>query len=39
LNFKEGAPFVVVSEGDVVILKTITAPSLEPFDALIQQAR
>ena len=39
LNLKEGAQFVVVGEGDVVILKTISAPSLEPFDALIQQAR
>ena len=39
LNLKEGAQFVVVGEGDVVILKVITAPSLEAFDALIQQAR
>jgi len=39
LNLKEGVQFVVVGEGDVVILKAITAPSLEAFDALIQQAR
>jgi AbrB family looped-hinge helix DNA binding protein len=39
LNLKEGAQFVVMGEGDVVILKAISAPSLEPFDALIQQAR
>jgi len=39
LNLKEGAQFVVVGEGDVVILKAITAPSLDTFDALIQQAR
>ena len=39
LNLKEGAQFVVVGEGDVVILKAISAPSTEPFDALIQQAR
>jgi AbrB family looped-hinge helix DNA binding protein len=39
LNLKEGAQFVVVGEGDVVILKAISAPSLEPFDELIQQAR
>jgi AbrB family looped-hinge helix DNA binding protein len=38
LNLKEGAQFVVVGEGDVVILKVITAPSLESFGALIQQA-
>lgn len=39
LNLKEGAQFVVVGEGDVVILKAISAPSMEPFDALIRQAR
>ncbi len=39
LNLKEGAQFVVVSEGDAVILKAITAPSLESFEALIQQVR
>lgn len=39
LNLTEGAQFIVVGEGDVVILKAITAPSLEPFDALIQKAR
>jgi AbrB family looped-hinge helix DNA binding protein len=39
LNLKEGAQFIVVGEEDVVILKTITAPSLDAFDALIQQAR
>jgi AbrB family looped-hinge helix DNA binding protein len=39
LNLKAGAQFVVVGEDDIVILKAITAPSMEPFDALIQQAR
>ncbi|HSQ17818.1 MAG TPA: AbrB/MazE/SpoVT family DNA-binding domain-containing protein [Anaerolineales bacterium] len=39
LNLKEGAQFVVVGEGDVVIMKAISAPNLEPFDALIEQAR
>jgi AbrB family looped-hinge helix DNA binding protein len=39
LDLKEGAQFVVVGEGDVVILKVITQFNLEPFDALIQQAR
>jgi AbrB family looped-hinge helix DNA binding protein len=39
LNLKEGAQFVVVGEGDVVILKAISAPDIEPFEALIQQAR
>lgn len=39
LNLKEGAQFVVVGEGDMVILKAISAPNLEAFDELIQQAR
>jgi AbrB family looped-hinge helix DNA binding protein len=39
LNLKEGAQFIVVGEGDVVILKAITAPTLESFDTLIQKAR
>lgn len=39
LNLKEGDQFVVVGEGDVVILKTISTPGLHAFDALIQQAR
>jgi AbrB family looped-hinge helix DNA binding protein len=39
LNLKEGAQFVVVGEGDVVILKALTAPRMDTFDELIQQAR
>jgi AbrB family looped-hinge helix DNA binding protein len=39
LNLKAGVQFVVVGEDDVVILKAITPPNMEPFDALIQQAR
>lgn len=39
LNLKAGAQFVVVGEGDVVILKAITAPSRASFETLIQQAR
>ena len=39
LRLKEGDQFIVVGEGDVVILKTITPPSLHSFDALIEQAR
>lgn len=39
LNLKEGAQFIVVGEGDVVILKTISAPDMESFDTLIQRAR
>ncbi len=39
LNLQTGAQFVVVGEDDVVILKAITSPELEPFDVLIQRAR
>ena len=39
LGLKSGAQFVVVGEGDVVILKTITAPSMAGFDSLIRKAR
>ena len=39
MGLKEGAHFAVVGEGDVVILKTITAPSMDQFDRLIRQAR
>lgn len=39
LSLTEGTQFIVVGEGDVVILKAISAPSLDPFDKLIQQAR
>jgi AbrB family looped-hinge helix DNA binding protein len=39
LNLKPGAQFVVVGEDDVLILKTIIAPSMDAFDTLIQQAR
>ncbi len=39
LNLKAGAQFVVVGDRDVVILKAITAPNMDKFDDLIQQAR
>ena len=39
LNLKAGTQFVVLGENDVVILKAITTPSMDDFDALIQQAR
>jgi AbrB family looped-hinge helix DNA binding protein len=39
LNLKAGAQFVVVGEKDVVILKNISPPSLDEFDALIADAR
>jgi AbrB family looped-hinge helix DNA binding protein len=39
LNLKKGAQFVVVGEDDVVILKAISAPTMDAFDALIMRAR
>jgi AbrB family looped-hinge helix DNA binding protein len=39
LKLKPGAQFVVVGEKDVVILKAISAPSMDDFDALIAEAR
>jgi AbrB family looped-hinge helix DNA binding protein len=39
LGLKAGTQFVVVGNRDVVILKTIAAPSVETFNDLIGQAR
>lgn len=39
LGLKAGAQFIVLGERDVVILKAISAPSLDEFDALIEEAR
>lgn len=39
LGLKTGSKFVVVGEGDVVILKRINPPSMSDFDDIIQEAR
>jgi AbrB family looped-hinge helix DNA binding protein len=39
LKLKAGSQFVVLGEDDVVILKTISPPSIGEFDALIAEAR
>jgi len=39
LGLKAGAKFVVVGEGDVVILKVVTPPSMSDFDEIIAEAR
>ena len=39
LNLQTGAQFVVVGDKDVVILKSITTPSLDELDSLIDDAR
>ena len=39
LGLKEGDQFIVIGEGDAVILKAINPPRLEEFDSLLAQAR
>ena len=39
LKLKPGAQFVVIGDKDVVIFKTISPPSIEEFDKLIEDAR
>ncbi len=39
LNLLEGAQFLVVGDGDVVILKVVVPPNMTEFDTLIKQAR
>ena len=39
LGLKPGAQFVVLGDKDVVILKTLIAPSMAEFDSIIKDAR
>ncbi len=39
LGLSAGSQFVVIGERDVVILKTLSTPSMKEFDALISRAR
>ena len=39
LGLSEGDQFVVIGEGDAVILKIITPPKIEEFDKLLGQPR
>lgn len=39
LGLHEGTEFVVLGEGDVVILKSIAPPSMAEFDELVRRAR
>ena len=39
LGLEPGAQFVVVGEGDVVVLKALQAPDLSDFKALLDEAR
>jgi AbrB family looped-hinge helix DNA binding protein len=39
LGLEPGAQFVVVGEGDVVVLKALKAPTMSDFKALLDSAR
>jgi AbrB family looped-hinge helix DNA binding protein len=39
LNLQAGAQFIVVGEKDVIILKSISPPSLDEFGEIIDKAR
>lgn len=39
LGLASGAQFIVMGENDVVILKTISPPSMSDFDGIVQRAR
>lgn len=39
LGLESGAKFIVMGENDVVILKTISPPSMSEFDHIISRAR
>jgi AbrB family looped-hinge helix DNA binding protein len=39
LGLAAGVQFIVMGEHDVVILKTISPPSMDNFDGIIQRAR
>lgn len=39
LGLRDGDLFVVIGEGDTVILKSISPPNMKEFDALVARAR
>ncbi len=39
LRLETGAQFIVMGENDVVILKTISPPSMSEFDGIVSRAR
>ena len=39
LSLESGTQFIVLGEGDVVVLKTISPPSVREFDSVIDRAR
>lgn len=39
LGLGEGVQFLVLGEGDVIILKSLSTPSMKDFDRLVKKAR
>jgi AbrB family looped-hinge helix DNA binding protein len=39
LGLEPGAQFLVLGQGDVVVLKTLDAPSMDQFDEIVARAR
>ena len=39
LRLKEGDQFIVIGQGDTVIFKSITPPSMEEFEGILAEAR
>jgi len=39
LHLESGTLFVVIAEGDVVVLKTISTPGMSEFDPIVAKAR
>ena len=39
LGLEAGTHFVVVGEGDTIVLKAVTAPKMSDFDDIVQEAR
>lgn len=39
LHLAAGSQFIVLGEGDAIIFKTLTAPSMKDFDGLIRRVR
>jgi AbrB family looped-hinge helix DNA binding protein len=39
LGLGPGVQFLVIGEGDVIILKSISTPSLKDFDTIVRKAR
>jgi AbrB family looped-hinge helix DNA binding protein len=39
LRLEPGARFVIVADGDVIVLKVIEAPEMAVFDSLVRRAR